>query len=55
MTAQEKTTFNKVIETLKVEMEKWNIGKLTGQLQIELNYSCGGLSKVYVISKNALK
>jgi hypothetical protein len=55
MTEQEKTTMEKVIASLRQEMEKWANGKQTGQLQLEINYSCGGLSKVYIIAKNCIK
>jgi hypothetical protein len=55
MTEQEKTTLEKVLDTLRKEMEKWAGSKQTGQLQLELNYSCGGLSKVYLVSKNSIK
>ena len=52
---QEKSTIEKVIESLRIEMEKWRLSKQTGQLQLELNYSCGGLSKIYMVSKNSIK
>ena len=55
MTEQEKTTIEKVIDSLRKEMEKWSVSKYTGQLQLELNYSCGGLSKVYLLTKSSIK
>jgi hypothetical protein len=48
-------TIEKVLTSLKKEMELWFFGKKTGQLLFELNYSCGGLSKVYITEKRSLK
>jgi hypothetical protein len=53
--ADERTTFDKVMELLKKEMDTWTSTKKTGQIQLELNYSCGGLSKVYLTTKNSIK
>jgi hypothetical protein len=55
MSEQDRNIVKKVILLLEGEMERWQVGKQTGQLQLELNYSCGGLSKVYLTTKKSMK